>query len=68
MAIIKMIKNPPKTKSNLKKLMNYITQPAKTRPDLVGGFNCDWENAYDEFTHTKKDFDTYSTCRRRRPY
>lgn len=52
-----MIKNPPKTKSNLKKLMNYITQPAKTRPDLVGGFNCDWENAYDEFTHTKKDFD-----------
>ena len=37
--------------------MNYITQPAKTRPDLVGGFNCDWENAYDEFTHTKKDFD-----------
>lgn len=42
MAIIKMIKNPPKTKSNLKKLMNYITQPAKTRPDLVGGFNCDW--------------------------
>lgn len=57
MAIIKMIKNPPKTKSNLKKLMNYITQPAKTRPDLVGGFNCDWEQAFNEFNDVKMEFD-----------
>ena len=52
-----MIKNPPKTKSNLKKLMNYITQPAKTRPDLVGGFNCDWEQAFNEFNDVKMEFD-----------
>lgn len=57
MAIVKMIKNPPKTKRNLKKLIDYITHPAKTRPDLVGGFNCDWVRAYDDFINTKADFD-----------
>ena len=34
MAIIKMIKNPPKTKSNLKKLMNYITPVSYTHLDV----------------------------------
>lgn len=57
MAIIKMIKNPPKTKVSLKKAINYITQPGKTRPDLVGGLNCDWVRAYNEFCEVKSQFE-----------
>lgn len=57
MAIIKMIKGSPKTKTNLKKLINYITQPAKTRPDLVGGCNCDWSRSYHDFMEIKAEFD-----------
>lgn len=57
MAVIKMVKNPPKSKRSLKKAINYITQPAKTNPELVGGLNCDWERAYDEFIDTKAEFE-----------
>lgn len=57
MAIIKMVKNPPKSKNSLRKAINYITQPAKTNPELVGGLNCDWERAYEEFIDTKAEFD-----------
>jgi len=57
MAIIKMIKNPPKNKRSLKAAINYVKQPAKTRPDLVGGHNCDWERAYNDFIETKALFD-----------
>lgn len=57
MAIIKMVKNPPKSKSSLKKAINYITQPGKTNPELVGGLNCDWRKAYDDFIDTKAEFD-----------
>lgn len=56
MAIIKMIKGPPKTKTSLKKLINYITQPGKTRPDLVGGLDCDWTRAYNDFIETKAEY------------
>lgn len=57
MAIIKMISKPPKTKANLNKLINYITKPLKTRPDLVGGHNCDPNCAYDDFLNVKAEFD-----------
>lgn len=57
MAIIKMIKNPPKTKVSLRKAINYITQPGKTCPDLVGGLNCDWMRAYNEFCEVKAQFE-----------
>lgn len=57
MAIIKMIKNPPVNKKQLWNVIDYIKQPGKTRPDLVGGKDCDWENAYREFNLVKQEFE-----------
>ncbi len=57
MAIIKFVENPPKTKVSLKKTINYIKQPAKTRPDLVGGKDCDWNRTYDDFMEVKEEYD-----------
>lgn len=56
MAVIKMIKNPPKSRRSLRAAINYIKQPAKTRPDLVGGKDCDWELAFHDFSEVKAKF------------
>ncbi len=54
MAIIEFIKKPPKTKAGLRRLINYITNLEKTQEHLIGGYNCDSQNAYFEFMNIKE--------------
>lgn len=42
-----------KTHASMKRVIEYITDPAKTREDLIKGFNCAPQNAYDEFMTNK---------------
>lgn len=55
MAIIEFIKKPPKTRKGLRRVINYITNPQKTYESLIGGYNCDQQNAYYEFLNTKEN-------------
>lgn len=51
-----MVKNPPRTKGELKKLINYINNDEKTREILSGGINCDHANAFRDFEAVKEQF------------
>lgn len=40
----------------MKRVIEYITNPAKTETHLVGGHNCDVNNAYHQFVLTKRHY------------
>ena len=54
MAVIEFVDDPPKTKIGLGRLIKYIQDPSKTLPHLMGGFNCDKNNVFEQFMLTKK--------------
>lgn len=55
MALLKFVANKYKTKSSIKKLIDYIQNPKKTTPALGGGIYCgNDENTYKEFINVKK--------------
>ena len=56
MAVIEFINGANKTYGALKRVIGYIMNPAKTEPYLIGGYNCDANNAYLQFVMTKRDF------------
>lgn len=53
MAVIEFINGKNNTLSALKRVLNYITNPAKTDDELIGGYNCDTNKAYNDFFMTK---------------
>lgn len=55
MAIIKFI-CPGETKYTLWKVINYIINPEKTEPDLIGGHNCYPDHVFEQFMATKEIF------------
>lgn len=56
MAVIEFINGANKTYGALKKVIDYIMNPAKTEAHLMGGHNCDVSNAYLQFVMTKRNF------------
>lgn len=40
----------------MKRVINYILNPLKTNRFLTGGFNCDYNNAYEQFVQTKRNY------------
>ena len=42
-----------KTYASMRRVIQYITNPEKTRPDLIRGYNCSPQNAYQEFMLNK---------------
>jgi len=40
----------------MKRVIEYITNPAKTEPHLIGGLSCDINNAYNQFVMTKRHY------------
>lgn len=52
MAVIEIIKGSNKTYSAMKRVINYIKYPVKTSDHLIGGHNCDANNAYNQFVLT----------------
>lgn len=54
MAIIEFVNGKNKTYSGLKRVINYILREDKTELGLYGGFNCDSENAFNNFILTKR--------------
>ena len=57
MAVIEFINASNEHYSEMKKVINYIKNPLKTLPHLISGFNCDPDNAYENFVLTKRIFD-----------
>jgi hypothetical protein len=55
-AVIEFINGSNKTISAMKRVIDYIKNPVKTEPHLVGGHNCDQANAYHQFVMTKRNF------------
>jgi len=53
MAVIEFINGKNDTLSALKRVLNYITNPAKTEEHLKGDHNCDVNKAYNDFIMTK---------------
>jgi len=53
MAIIEFINGTNTTTSALKRVLTYISNEAKTNSSLVGGHNCDAQNAFSQFMITK---------------
>lgn len=53
MAVIEFINGKNNTLSALKRVLNYITNPAKTDDELKAGYNCDINKAYNDFFMTK---------------
>lgn len=43
-----------KTHASMRRLINYITNPEKTREHLIKGVNCSPQNAYEEFVLNKQ--------------
>ena len=56
MAVIEFINGSNNTYSAMKRVINYIQNPVKTEPHLVGGHNCDINNAYNQFVLTKRNY------------
>ncbi|PKM56027.1 MAG: relaxase [Firmicutes bacterium HGW-Firmicutes-5] len=53
MAVIEFINGKNDTASALKRVLNYIINPAKTEEHLKGDHNCDVNKAYNDFIVTK---------------
>jgi hypothetical protein len=56
MAVIEFINGSNKTYGAMKRVIEYIQNPAKTDQHLVGGHNCDINNAYHQFVLTKRNY------------
>lgn len=56
MAVIEFINASNNTYKGMKRAINYIKNPEKTEPHLVGGKDCSPESAYNEFVMTKQNF------------
>jgi hypothetical protein len=56
MAIIEQINGRNKTYTGLKRVIDYILREDKTELGLYGGFNCDADNAYNDFIMTKRNY------------
>lgn len=56
MAIIEFINGKNRTYSGIKRSINYILREDKTKLGLYSGYNCDPENAYDNFILVKRIF------------
>lgn len=56
MAVIEFINGSNKTVSAMKRVIDYIKNPAKTDSHLIGGHNCDPNNAYHQFVMTKRNY------------
>lgn len=56
MAVIEFINGENKTYGAMKRVLEYIMNAAKTEPHLIGGYNCDYKNAYHQFVLTKRNF------------
>ncbi len=56
MAVIEFINGANKTYGAMKRVLDYITNPAKTEHHLIDGHNCDINNAYHQFVLTKRHF------------
>jgi hypothetical protein len=57
--------NGYKTNASMKRVIDYITNPEKTRLDLIKGHNCSPQNAYHEFKLNKELWDKGENGRRR---
>lgn len=53
MAVVEMIQSHYKTKAAVKKIINYIFDPEKTSPEIMGGVFCSPATAVQEFLLTK---------------
>lgn len=56
MAIIEQINGRNKTYTGLRRVIDYILRDDKTELGLYGGFNCDADNAYNDFIMTKRNY------------
>lgn len=56
MAVIEFINGKNKTYGAMKRVIEYITNPIKTEFHLTEGFNCDINNAYNQFVLTKRSY------------
>ncbi|KAB3536239.1 relaxase/mobilization nuclease domain-containing protein [Alkaliphilus pronyensis] len=56
MAIIEFINGRNKTYTGLRRAIDYILRDDKTAFSLYGGFNCDVDNALNEFVMTKRHY------------
>lgn len=56
MATIEFINGENKTYGAMKRVLDYIINPLKTEPHLIDGYNCDINNAYNQFVLTKRDY------------
>ena len=57
MAVIEFINGKNRTYSGMKRALKYIFREDKTELGLYSGYNCDPENAYNNFVLTKRIFD-----------
>lgn len=48
--------NKSQTKADLKRVLEYVENLEKTRPDLISGFNCNPRTVYDDMILTKQIF------------
>ncbi|EQB86612.1 hypothetical protein J2Z44_002351 [Clostridium punense] len=56
MAVIEFINASNNTYKGMKRAINYIKNPIKTEPHLVGGKDCSPDTAFNEFVMTKQNF------------
>lgn len=56
MAVIEFINGSNTTYKGMKRAINYIKNPVKTEPHLVGGKDCSPDTAFNEFVITKQNF------------
>lgn len=56
MAVIEFINASNNTYKGMKRAINYIKNPEKTEPHLVGGKNCSPDTDFNEFVMTKQNF------------
>ncbi len=56
MAIIEQINGRNKTYTGLRRVIDYILRDDKTELGLNSGFNCDADNAYNDFVMTKRNY------------
>lgn len=56
MAIVEQINGRNKTYTGLRRVIDYILREDKTQLGLYSGFNCDADNAYNDFIMTKRNY------------
>ena len=56
MAVVEFINGSNKTYSAMKRVINYIQNPVKTSEHLIGGHDCDANNAFNQFVMTKRNY------------